>query len=55
MVHTPSRNFVFIGEVGTGKTLLIDTLTQYFTYDNFETISVNVARENFVPSKFKFI
>lgn len=52
MSHTPSRNLVFIGEIGTGKTLLLDTLTKYFCYDNFDAITANVAKESFVPSKF---
>uniref|UniRef100_A0AC35GHL4 G domain-containing protein n=1 Tax=Panagrolaimus sp. PS1159 TaxID=55785 RepID=A0AC35GHL4_9BILA len=49
MSHTPSRNLVFIGEIGTGKTLLIETLTKYFSYESFDAITANVSKETFIP------
>jgi hypothetical protein len=49
MAHTPSRNFVFIGEVGVGKTMLINSMEKYFNYENFDVISAKITKESLAP------
>ena len=47
-----TRNLLLIGEIQTGKTMLIKSLPKYFNYDSFEAFAKGESKETLPPRKF---